>query len=303
MKTIDAAVGKWPMILRAMGMDSHDLNGRHHPCPSTGEGKDCFRFSDHNGFGLYFCKCSPDGRKNGMDLLKCKTGREFGDLAKEIDQLIGNTDRTIEKPNRHDPMPLLKSVQSRSRKAALAVSSYLEGRGLICPPSLREIHNLEYWDDGQIIGKYSAMLGLVVDAKGDPQSWHVTYLQDGMKANVPNVRKVLPPVSSVSGCAIRLFPVAEHIGVAEGIETAIAAHMLHGLPVWSCMNKGGVASFVPPPEVKRVSIFGDNDASFGGQAAAYKLAERLTASKQKIKATVYLPSEIGDFCDVLRNRR
>ena len=57
-------------------------------------------------------------------------------------------------------------------------------------------------------------------------------------------------------------------------------------------------SFIPPGEVKRLVIFSDNDASFTGQAAAYKLANRLAVAGMEVE--VRMPSEVGkDWADVV----
>ena len=181
------------------------------------------------------------------------------------------------------------------------MTSYLEGRGLITPPTLRELAAIDYWNGGQIVGKFAAMAGKIVDVDGKPRSWHITYLQDGMKAPVDPARKVMPPDGNIRGCAIRLFPAAEHIGIAEGIETAIAAHMMFALPVWSCVSRGGVESFEPPAGVKAITIYGDNDASFAGQAGAYKAAESL--ARKRIRVDVRLPETIGDWADVWMSKR
>jgi putative DNA primase/helicase len=55
--------------------------------------------------------------------------------------------------------------------------------------------------------------------------------------------------------------------------------------------------FTPPEGVKEVIIFSDNDANFRGQAAAYKLANRLM-EREGIIATVEVPKEIGDYADL-----
>ena len=69
-----------------------------------------------------------------------------------------------------------------------------------------------------------------------------------------------------SGGAIRLFqPVDGVLGIAEGIETALAAHCLTGLPVWATCTADALARVVIPQAVQKVVIFADNDHSGTGK--------------------------------------
>ena len=86
------------------------------------------------------------------------------------------------------------------------------------------------------------------------------------------------------------------MGIAEGIETALACHQLFGIPTWSAISAGGMERFIPPDGIQELMIFADRDASYTGQAAAYALAKRLVP---KIRVCVSLPDDIGDFADQL----
>jgi hypothetical protein len=57
-----------------------------------------------------------------------------------------------------------------------------------------------------------------------------------------------------------------------------------------------------PLEVKRIIIFGDNDASYTGQAAAYALARRLGSEGFVVEVQVPAEPE-ADWNDVHRLRR
>ena len=295
MKTLDAARGKWTSILTQLGVDASALDGRHKPCPCTGQGTDRFRYANQNGSGNFFCHCQ-HGRCSGISLLMCKFGWTFQQAASEVDKIIGNVKPDMERAM-PDPLPRLQKAWKASKPAGFAVRRYLKNRGLICPPSVREIRQ-QYFDGDKRMGFYDCMVGVIETATGERASLHLTYIKDGAKADVPSPRKVLPPARPITGGAIRLFPQADTIGIAEGIETAIAAHMLFSLPVWSVVNRNGIETFVPPEGVKRVVIYGDRDESYAGQAGAYRAAERLA---RLVDVEVVLP-DVGDFNDVLRKR-
>src|SRR5579864_4184849 len=77
----------------------------------------------------------------------------------------------------------------------------------------------------------------------------------------------MPPDS-----AVRLAPAGPVLGVAEGIETALAAQLLFGFPVWACLSAGQLTTFEPTIGTQRLVVCGDNDADGTGQRAAYTLA-------------------------------
>jgi putative DNA primase/helicase len=91
------------------------------------------------------------------------------------------------------------------------------------------------------------------------------------------------------GGAVRLFEAAEVMGVAEGIETALAASIIHGVPVWATLSTANLLRFQPPPMCKKLIVFGDADEHFAGQAAANALAHRVCSGKNRIEAEVRMP--------------
>ncbi|MCP5365865.1 MAG: toprim domain-containing protein [Hyphomicrobiales bacterium] len=299
LKVRQVAQGRWPSILVALGMDERSLSGRHCPCPLCG-GKDRFRFDDKEGRGTYFC--SGCGAGDGMKLAMGITGLGFHGAACEIERIAGATLPARFKPERSDADKLaalrLVCRDAKAIEQGDQACRYLAGRGLRLhdlPESIRLHPGLSY-RDGDEIGTYPAMLAIVTGADGTGRSVHRTYLQDGRKAPVRVPRKLMQGLP-IAGAAIRLTPVSECLGIAEGIETALAAAELFEVPVWSCISTSGIDSFEPPEGVRELIIFADHDANFAGQSAAYGAAKRLSLKGYEVEVVV--PPTQGDWLDEL----
>src|ERR1700760_2034451 len=76
-------------------------------------------------------------------------------------------------------------------------------------------------------------------------------------------------VASVAkGAAIRLAPAGDALGIAEGIETALSASALFGVPCWAAVNAGMLALWRPPHEGRGDGIFGGNEPRYPRPARA-----------------------------------
>jgi putative DNA primase/helicase len=145
---------------------------------------------------------------------------------------------------------------------------------------------------------YPGMLAKVMAPDGRPTNVHRTYLSEqGGKAPVEEPRLMMAG-TVCKGAAVRLGrPVAGVLGIAEGIETALSAAALFGVPCWAALNASLLKSWIAPAGISEVIVFADNDDDFTGQDAAYALARRL--SREGLRARVEVPEEIGlDWNDV-----
>lgn len=160
-------------------------------------------------------------------------------------------------------------------------------------------------------GHAPAIIKVVRRADGKAVTLHRTYLAaDGGGKAWEGSRKMMsypdPITGSVLGAAIRLgMPVRGVVGIAEGLETALSASVMSGMPVWSCCFAGSVQAFQLPPGVTTVYVWGEKDVKGTGQAAAEKCIERLR--KLGVRALAIVPpwpipdgSKSLDWNDVLR---
>lgn len=298
-----AAAGRWRSILLSLGMDDKALGGKHCACPMCG-GKDRFRFDDKDGRGTYYC--SGCGAGDGVKLAMSVTGLSFKDAARQIERLAGVVQPAASKPERsdEDKLAALRRVWSESKpiQAGDEAALYLAGRGLKLydlPESVR-VHQALRYQDGETVGTYAAMIATVTGPDGKARSLHRTYLQEARKAPVASPKKLMQGLS-LSGSAIRLTAVSQVLGIAEGVETALAASEMFEVPCWSCISTAGIESFEPPAGVREVIVFADHDESFAGQKSAFAAAHRLKLKGFEVE--VCIPPTVGDWLDVLNERQ
>jgi putative DNA primase/helicase len=300
-KTADEVVGRWPGVLQQLGLDPTYLRKKHGPCPICA-GRDRYRFDDKDGRGTWIC--SHCGAGDGFKLLQGVFGWSFGEAAKQVDRIVGTVPPGPIVPERTDASKVraLHQVWNESREVVRGdpVWRYLNRRLGIeqVPAGLRLHPGLRYTDeDGRDLGRFPAMLGKLQYPDGTGASIHRTYLTDaGDKAPVPQAKKIMAG-KPLNTAAVRLSGVEPALGISEGIETALAASIRFGVPVWAATNAVLLEAWVPPAGVERVLIAADNDASFTGQSAAFNLARRLVRDGYAVE--IQIPPEVGtDWADV-----
>lgn len=293
--------GRWRSILPALGLNPQYLSGKNGPCPLCREGRDRWRFDNKRGDGTWIC--THCGAGQGLKLAMMFTGvADFKTIAEKIERVLGNSpaERVRREQTDAAKRAALNELWLASKPVCAGdpVDLWMRGRGVApadYPVCLRTCMQARY--SGPPVSFHPAMLAKVTDAAGRPATIHRTYLNTaGTKAPVEKVRMFcagkVPP-----GSAVRLAPAQPVMGVAEGIETALAAGKLFGVPTWAALSDVGVEKFEPPAGTERLTIFGDNDAAGAGQRAAFALAARLAP---RMRVEVRIPDETGtDWNDVL----
>lgn len=284
---MDAARGHWRGILLSFDVPATALKDKHGPCPLCG-GKDRFRWDNKGGNGTYFC--SQCGAGNGMDLLMKIKGWDFRTAAKEVDAVAHNT--PVEKPK-----PATDPRKQRERMADLwngakpieagdPVWLYLQNRHIELPQNRDALRFHSQCPVPGEPGNRMAMLAKVSGPDGKSVQVHRTFLTpQGRKADMDCPRAIMPGAIP-DGSAIRLAMHGDRLGIAEGIETALAATKRFGMPVWAAISSTMLKKWEAPEGVREVTVFGDHDPKFGGQAAALALAHRLAVKGLEVRIEI-----------------
>jgi hypothetical protein len=197
--------------------------------------------------------------------------------------------------------------------AGTHAEAYLLARGLLVPPegwpdALRFHRGLAYDLDDSL--SFPVLVCRVDDCFGDITAvWRI--FLDAKKPAKAAVAKSKLGLGVAAGGAVRLGEVADQIGIAEGIESALGAMALikYRFPVFAGLSTSGLAGFEVPLGVSAIRIFADGDkpwrkagddielAEPAGRAAARKLKARLDAIG--ITALIEREPPMGkDFLDI-----
>jgi putative DNA primase/helicase len=180
--------------------------------------------------------------------------------------------------------------------AGTPAQRYLAARGLEDPGCPDLLFNDDLGDFDTKRG-WCGMVAIVRNGAGEPTGGiHRTYLLDDGSAKALPGKKML---GHIAGGSVRLAPIGAdgHLGIAEGIETALSAQAIFGVPTWAALSAEGLRRWEWPQGLMRVTIFAD--AGDAGLQAANELAERLKAAGSA--ATTVSPLHGDDFNDDLRH--
>ena len=238
-------------------------------------------------------------------LFHCFAGCETGNIIRALaaqhlldtEPQVGNVGAALSPAdpggrNRGAATELWSTARPIKRSPAEA---YLRSRGLTQETSdLRYHARTPYGRGAQAIFR-PAMLAAVRDGSG-LVAVHRTFLDPASSAlaDLPVPKRAL---GRLGQGAVRLSPLGDGVlAWAEGIETAIAATQLSGIPCWATLGTERFARVSVPPSVRRLILFLDNDA---GGWRAEKLA-REAHRETAIEIEARYPRAAGaDWNDVL----
>lgn len=266
--------------------------------------------------GGYLCSCPVKGHGKGRGdrrpslsvsdgkralVFHCFAGCKPRDIIAALNALAPDH---ASKPRFESRTPHIPATKSKTTttlaqklwKAALPVAGtpaeiYLRARRLPAtpPPTIRFLPSYRY-DETR---RFPCLIAAVQSPARAIVAVQLTFLDPSglRKADVSHPRRAIGPLGDG---LLRLAPAAEHIGLAEGFETAWAASLLHDeFPIWATFGADRYAIVTLPPVVRRVTIFADYDAP--GLSAALSFFEH----RPELEVWIATPTRMGvDFARV-----
>jgi putative DNA primase/helicase len=219
------------------------------PCPNHGRGK-----GDRNP------SLSIGDGHDGRLLMRCFAGCEFVDVLGELKHRGINTTNEVQKPRapaqppKIEPSKLALDIWNSAKPLRGTVGEqYLQRRGILLTPS-----SLRFGGSSMVAALRQPYVGVTAVQRTPIDSIDLTRGQ----------RQTDGPMGTG---AVRLGDAKSIMGLAEGVETALAAMMLSGMPVWASLGSARLHRVELPPLVQEVHVFGDNDEA--GKKAADRTAE------------------------------
>lgn len=178
--------------------------------------------------------------------------------------------------------------------AGTPAAAYLESRGLAADPAQLRYHPRTPRGPSPLTQFRPALIAAVRDESG-LVAVHRTFI-DPRGSGLADLADPRCGLGRFGYGAVRLGGSALRLGLAEGIETALSATALFGVPCWATLGTERFRRVALPAEVRELVLFLDHDS--GGRRAE-RLAREAFAHVPVIEA--HVPKRAGeDWNDVLR---
>jgi hypothetical protein len=274
-----------------------------------------------NGRG-YLCRCPVSNHGKGYGdrnpslsiadgddrlLVRCFAGCDARDILDELRRrgllpgvgrygrpAPGRNDREVglRPAPRHEPNAAALALWKTGKPIAgnWAAAAYLKARGLVLepPPSLRS--GVAPYAGGIVL---PIMIAAVQAPDRQVVAVQVTYL-DCIRPRKAQLATPRWTIGALGEGAVRLAAATEHLGLAEGVEDALGAIQLTGVPTWACLGSARMHRVWVPSPVTTIHIFADDDEA--GRKAVERAAAHHRAEGRRI-AIRLPPVGIKDWAD------
>ena len=235
-------------------------------------------------------------------LFKCFAGCETIDVLRAIRRIdTGILDLSFERPRSTWPESWNRDRAQQLwfntvPAAGTMVEAFLASRGIEQIPSSIRFHPRAPLGSGRNVIFRPAMIAAVRERR-QIVAVHRTFFA----RNAPKIADDLADSRLMLGRprhgAVMLAAATHILGLAEGLETALSAMTLLGIPVWATLGSERLHNIALPSGVKQLMLLPDNDRA--GQLAVAKAIAAYECPGRIIQ-TIWPPMGMNDWNDVLR---
>lgn len=267
------------------------------------------KFGGHWSNGSGMCRCPAHDDKtpslsvrtgNSALLFKCFAGCTIG----EILHALGRENLAV----RSSPAEAINTVgqnketdraahrlwQQSGPLEGTAGERYLIGRKITCRSPALRYHPATPFGAGKSVRFMPAILAVVTHRCQFLGLQRIFLDLDGRPASMIKHKRTL---GRQRHGAVALSPAKEVLGLAEGVETALSASMLLGVPVWATLGAERLDRIVIPEEVTRLILLADNDRA--GRRAVDRARLRYALAGREI-LVLWPPVPFTDWNDMLQ---
>lgn len=238
-------------------------------------------------------------------LFKCFAGCDTMDVLRAIRRLqLPLPDRPMPDPSRrsHSPQigpgPALRVWGASTSLMGTAAQAYLAGR-FLSPPW----HDLRYnartpLGPGRAVLFRPALIAAIRERRRIV-AVHRTFLDGASAARASDLVDPRMMLGRPGRGAVQLMPPGPILGLAEGIETALAAMRLHRIPVWAILGTERAGQILLPDWLERLVLLFDRDE------AGWKASRRPRMAYDRPGLEIlnpWPPAPHNDWADVLEAR-
>lgn len=264
-------------------------------------------------WGMCHCPCHED-RTASLSvrigqrslLFKCFAGCATADILREL------RSTRLAVPSRDCASPhskgndLERTMEARIRQiwedafpiSGAAGSRYLTQRGLTSSPGDLRYNPSTPLGQGRAVRYRPAIIAAVRQGRNLVSIQRLFLAKDGRRL-AQDIEKPKLTLGRPRGGAVQLESASHLLGLAEGIETAMAATMLLKIPVWAVLGSERLHQICIPDEVRKLVILPDNDRA--GRVGLER-ARRAYAHLNIELAHCWPWHGLNDWSDVLAHR-
>ncbi|AJA07237.1 toprim domain-containing protein [Sphingobium sp. H39-3-25] len=182
-----------------------------------------------------------------------------------------------------------------------AAEIYLRRRRIALVPRALRFHPRTPLGSGEGVGFRPAMIAALHDGGFHDEGRFIAIqrtffdLDDARRArDLADPRRTL---GRPERAAVMLGTATSVLGLAEGVETALSAMILFGIPVWATLGSERLHQIAIPGRVSRLVLFADNDVA--GEIGVANATDAYALPGRTIEVQ-FPPSAFKDWNDVLR---